>query len=247
MELRLLHPDGRLIRGTVLPALSYPVTFDSARKGMPAETEGGVDLRSAGITLDKTAGTIFLERFRPNQAAQATSYRVPHVMLLVLEPGTQTRLTRQDGDRWVFAVTPSGELRVDEKGHWMKMEAEKAPQGALAWTQKGLDWEFHGHVDPASQSLCDVLVRTPAGLVRKGVELAFPTTASSLEHCLRFLTTVPEADLQAMSGTCPQWTALVAYWEELVALLDKERPFGSATMTQKRLEEVLALGGANQT
>lgn len=240
MELRILHPDGRLTPGTVLPALSYAVSFESARKGMPLSAQDSLDLRSVGVAVDKTVGTILLERFQPNQKhSLKTSYRVQHVLLLVFEPGTQTRLTRQDGQQWVFAVTPSGQLQVDEKGRWLTLAPEEAPAD-FPEVQPALDWEFHGQVDPASQTLCDVLVRAPAGLPVCNPTPAHPTTAASLERCREFLRAVPGAEVARMASVSRPWALLVDQWDALLTLLDQELPSGRAPLTQQRLVQVLA-------
>jgi hypothetical protein len=243
MELRILHPDGRLTPGTVLPALSFPVSFESARQGMPVPAQASVDLRSVGVAVDKTVGTILLERFQPHQKTSLkTSYRVQHVLLLVFEPGTQTRLTRQDGQQWVFAVTPSGRLLVDEKGNWITLAPEQAPDDCPE-VQPALDWEFHGQVDEASQTLCDVLARAPAGLPMRNPAPAHPTTAASLERCWGFLRAVPGADLSQMASVSRAWALLVDHWGSLLALLEEELPSGRAPLTQQRLVQVLASAG----
>jgi len=236
MDLRTLHPDGRVVKGGPHQALTAPITFDSARNGQFAV--GHLDFRSAGIVLDKLAGRIRLERkgFLP------VRYTVPHLVLLLLEPGTLTRIFLGSGPSFVITVTPSGRVSMTPGGKSKVVFApEKPPVDATPDVAMALRWEFEGHVDEASQALCDVLVRQPAGLRGLGTGLAHPSTAASLDCCVRFLEAVPVARerLASMAPLSSAWATLVAHWAVLEEQLRLDLPSGDGTRTQARLDALL--------
>lgn len=232
MDIRTLHADGRVVQGGPPQALSAPITFDSARQGSFAS--GPVDFRSAGVVLDRLAGQVRLERkgFLP------VRYPVPHVVLLVLEPGTLTRVFLQSGPSFAVAVTPSGRVSMTPGGKTkVVMAPEKAPLGAAKEVGQALRWEYEGHVDAASQTLCDVLVRRPAGLPALEKLPQAPSTAASLDCCLRFLEAIPEVRecLPRMAEVSEEWARRIAHWPELEASLVQDRLSGDGTRTQELL------------
>jgi hypothetical protein len=236
MDIRTLHADGRVVKGGPRQALTAPLTFESARNGQFAT--GQLDFRSAGIVLDKLAGKIRLERkgFLP------VRYQVPHLVLLLLEPGTLTRIFLGSGPSFVVTVTPSGRVSMTPGGKSKVVLAPEKPSvGAPVDVVQALQWEFDGHVDDASQALCDALVRRPAGLRTLGDGLAHPTTAASLDCCHRFLEAVPDARqrLASMAEVSPPWAALVAHWAVLEEQLRLDLPSGDGTRTQARLDALL--------
>lgn len=235
MDIRTLHADGRVVRGGPVQALPAPITFDSARQNTWAQ--GQVDLRSAGIVLDRLAGQVRLERkgFLP------VRYVVPHLVLLVLEPGTLTRLFLQSGPSFVVSVTPSGRVSMTPGGKSkVVMAPEKAPAGAADAVVQALRWEYEGHVDPASQTLCDVLIRRPSALPPLASPPEAPLTAASLDCCVRFLEAVPAARerLPTMAEASVEWAARIKHWPELEASLLHDRTTGDGTPTQALLDSL---------
>jgi len=226
MDIRTIHADGRVVAGGPPQALRFPVTFDSARQG--AFAQGVVDFRSAGLVLDVLAGQVRLERkgFLP------VRYRVPHLVTLLLEPGTLTRIFLETGPSFAVGISPSGRVNMARDGKSkLVMAPEKSPPGASEEVIQTLRWEYEGHVDEASQTMADVLVRASAGLPALQKQPMAPTTAASLDCCVRFLEMLPNVRprLHLLTRVSQPWANVVAAWDELEACLLQDRPSGDGT------------------
>lgn len=116
--------------------------------------------------------------------------------------------------------------------------ARGLPDGVVRW----LTWGERG---ASSNALCQALFGVPA----EGRLTAHPHDADDLRRCLDFLAAagIPAADLFRIGSPppSPQWTALKARWEELLACFGEElaTPAKRAPRTCALLREIT--GGAN--
>lgn len=80
----------------------------------------------------------------------------------------------------------------------------------------------------------------------------FPLDPDGLTRCVKLLEAVPEfaPRIGEMADVSPEWAALVAHWDELVALLDSEVPgwrehrHGNASKTYARMRKLIESAGA---
>lgn len=107
-------------------------------------------------------------------------------------------------------------------------------------------WLASGERGVSSEAIVSHLTGEPVGRYRIGDD--YPFDPSDFRRCEVLLRHVPLARLTfpAMASRSPIWAALVAEWDELVALMESESPGvfgtsdprGSAPKTYARMKEI---------
>lgn len=112
----------------------------------------------------------------------------------------------------------------------------------------GTAWLAHGERGASSEAMYHRFTGLPIG--RYPHPSAHPHDPADFRRCELLLRAVPVFRLQlpTMASVSPVWAALVAHWDELVALLESEIPSaftghgyrGSAPGTYARMRELAA-------
>lgn len=110
---------------------------------------------------------------------------------------------------------------------------------------EAVNWLAHGERGLSSNAIFTRLTGVDA-CGERGFPFHYPHDPSDLCRCLRLLESVPEfaPRIGEMAGVSSVWTALVAHWVEIVALLENEAPKwrereGTAPKTYARMREII--------
>lgn len=158
----------------------------------------------------------------------------------LLAPGIAMAISDPEGPRVSMVLVSR------ESGEAWRAELRAAAQEALG-SDPVMAW-LHGPDMGTSSLVITTVLGTPEqrrlARLRLGPfeEKEHPRDPADLGRCLDLLRIAPAGWLERLdevAGLSRQWSALVAIWDELCALLVEEEPSGKAPRTLARMQEVL--------